>query len=178
MKEREEFLKAILQEPGGLKTKDFIGVPIYGAFGDGKIFYTFQEVVWEPSGSQQEGLPTSKVPKGFITDLTSVPRAFWTLLPRDGKYLTAAIVHDFNYWYQDGVTRKQADDVFREGMRDLNVGRLKRTLIYQGVRKGGGLAWSKNKKLRESGEKRLMKKFPTDPTITWKTWKNDPDVFL
>ncbi len=37
------------------------------------------------------------VPAGFVTDLASVPRIFWTLLPPDGKYAKAAIIHDYLY---------------------------------------------------------------------------------
>ncbi|EOD5071623.1 TPA: DUF1353 domain-containing protein [Salmonella enterica subsp. enterica serovar Enteritidis] len=35
------------------------------------------------------------VPAGFVTDLATVPRIFWTLLPPDGKYTKAAIIHDY-----------------------------------------------------------------------------------
>jgi hypothetical protein len=37
------------------------------------------------------------VPKGFETDFASVPRVFWTIIPPDGKYTKAAVVHDYLY---------------------------------------------------------------------------------
>lgn len=37
------------------------------------------------------------IPKGFKTDLASVPRILWPLLPPFGKYNRAAIAHDFLY---------------------------------------------------------------------------------
>lgn len=35
------------------------------------------------------------VPLGFITDLASVPRVLWALLPPHGRYAKAAILHDY-----------------------------------------------------------------------------------
>lgn len=35
------------------------------------------------------------VPKGFKTDLASIPRIFWAILPKNGKYQKAAILHDY-----------------------------------------------------------------------------------
>ncbi len=50
------------------------------------------------------------VPKGFVTDLTSVPRSFWSQLPRDGDYVYGAIAHDYLYWTQER-SRKEADSI-------------------------------------------------------------------
>lgn len=51
-----------------------------------------------------------EVPAGFVTDLASVPRIFWTLLPPDGKYAKAAIIHD--YLYDNALrTKKEADRI-------------------------------------------------------------------
>lgn len=38
-----------------------------------------------------------EVPAGLITDLATIPRIFWILLPPDGKYAKAAIIHDYLY---------------------------------------------------------------------------------
>ncbi|EBD4871246.1 DUF1353 domain-containing protein [Salmonella enterica subsp. enterica serovar Poona] len=73
------------------------------------------------------------VPAGFITDLASVPRIFWTLLPPDGKYANAAIIHD--YLYDNALrTKKEADLIFLDGMTVLGVPRWKRTIMYLAVR--------------------------------------------
>lgn len=73
------------------------------------------------------------VPAGFITDLASVPRVFWTLLPPDGKYAKAAIIHD--YLYDNALrTKKEADLIFLDGMTVLGVPRWKRTVMYWAVR--------------------------------------------
>ncbi|ECG1115158.1 TPA: DUF1353 domain-containing protein [Salmonella enterica subsp. houtenae serovar O:57:z4,z32:-] len=73
------------------------------------------------------------VPAGFVTDLATVPRIFWTLMPPDGKYAKAAIIHD---WMYDNAlrTKKEADLIFLDGMKVLGVPRWKRTIMYQAVR--------------------------------------------
>lgn len=35
------------------------------------------------------------VPKGFKTDLASIPRLLWVAFPKNGKYQKAAILHDY-----------------------------------------------------------------------------------
>ena len=85
------------------------------------------------------------VPKGFKTDLDSVPRlpfAYW--LTKNAS-VTGAVVHD--WLYQKGhirgqpITRKEADDIFRDIMQEEGVSWWRRALIYRGVRLGGGKPW-------------------------------------
>lgn len=74
-----------------------------------------------------------EVPAGFITDLATVPRVFWVLLPPDGKYAKAAIIHD--YLYDNALrTKKEADKIFLDGMTVLGVPKWKRTIMYWAVR--------------------------------------------
>ncbi|WP_080206390.1 DUF1353 domain-containing protein [Salmonella enterica] len=73
------------------------------------------------------------VPAGFITDLATIPRIFWILLPPDGKYAKAAIIHD--YMYATALrTKREADLIFLDGMTVLGVPRWKRTIMYYAVR--------------------------------------------
>ena len=65
------------------------------------------------------------VPEGFQTDFASVPRIFWVILPPDGKYTQAAVVHDFIYNKQIR-SRKEADRIFLEAMQVLGVPAWKR----------------------------------------------------
>lgn len=74
-----------------------------------------------------------RVPAGFVTDLASVPRILWWLLPPHGRYAKAAIVHDYLYEHAIG-SKAYADKVFLEGMQVLGVGRTRRTLMYWAVR--------------------------------------------
>ncbi|EGS6735892.1 DUF1353 domain-containing protein, partial [Salmonella enterica] len=73
------------------------------------------------------------VPAGFVTDLATIPRIFWTLLPPDGKYAKAAIIHD---WMYDNAlrTKKEADLIFLDGMTVLGVPQWKRIIMYYAVR--------------------------------------------
>lgn len=37
------------------------------------------------------------IPRGFKTDISSVPRLFWVMLAPDGDFALAAIIHDYLY---------------------------------------------------------------------------------
>ena len=73
------------------------------------------------------------VPKGFESDGASVPKVFWSAFPPFGKYLKAAIVHDwFCVTHQvDSIT---AAKVFREAMQVCGVPRWKCRCMYLAVR--------------------------------------------
>jgi hypothetical protein len=74
-----------------------------------------------------------RVPAGFVTDLASVPRVLWSILPPHGRYAKAAIVHD--YLYVHAIRNKAyADKVFLEAMEVLGVPTLKRKAMYLAVR--------------------------------------------
>lgn len=84
---------------------------------------------------------TRIIPKGFVTDLASVPRIFWSIFPPYGLYLRAAVVHDYLYANQIG-DRKWADDVFYALMEAYEVEGWRRNLMYAAVRVGGFAAWN------------------------------------
>jgi Protein of unknown function (DUF1353) len=95
------------------------------------------------------------VPKGFVTDLASIPRPLWSVYPPDGPWVKAAVIHDFLYFTQgDGIwfkhggvarakpyERREADDIFREAMVDRGIGGVDRSAIWAAVRVAGGKAW-------------------------------------
>ncbi|EHG2952127.1 DUF1353 domain-containing protein [Salmonella enterica subsp. diarizonae serovar 53:r:z35] len=88
------------------------------------------------------------VPAGFITDLASVPRIFWTPLPTDGKYAKAAIIHD--YLYDNALrTKKEADLIFLDEMTVLGVPKWKRIVMYLAVRWFGRGMYGKERKYYE-----------------------------
>lgn len=89
-----------------------------------------------------------EVPAGFKTDLASIPRGLWNVLPQTGKYDAAAVIHDFLYqkapaWGHGGptTTRAGADRVLYEAMGVCGVPAWQRWVIYAGVRVGGGRIW-------------------------------------
>ena len=93
---------------------------------------------------------------GFVTDFASVPRPFWWVIPRWGKYGNAAVIHDWLYWEQGDKDRKQADDILLEGMNVLNVSGWQKTAIYYAVRWFGWMAWFRNKAEKETGFNRII----------------------
>lgn len=87
------------------------------------------------------------VPKDFPTDLASIPRALRWLVTKDGPSRYAAVVHDYLYSLKGkgpmGVSRKRADKIFKEAMKDMHVPRWKMALMYRGVRAAGWIAFNK-----------------------------------
>ena len=85
------------------------------------------------------------VPAGFPTDLASIPRGLWNILPPIGKYDAPAVCHD--KLYRDGtfngrpIDRGDADRTLREAMDVLGVNRIQRWMIYSGLRIGGWTVW-------------------------------------
>lgn len=84
------------------------------------------------------------IPKGFETDLASIPRGLSRFLPPWGDYSTAAIIHDYMYEHAPcGVTRFQTDTTFYDCMKKSNVGFVARWLITGAVMLFGGAPWNR-----------------------------------
>jgi hypothetical protein len=141
-----------------------------------RIYVLMKPIGWKPSPKQDQGLPQVQVPTGFVTDFASVPRLFWTALPPDGDYTYAAILHDYLYWNQ-ATGKDAADLVLKAAMEDFGVSAAQAFAVYNGVKVGGQSAWDGNAALKKAGEKRILKVFPTDPTIRWEDWKHRAGVF-
>lgn len=86
-----------------------------------------------------------RIDDGFPTDLASVPRIFWALLPPHGAYERAAVLHD---WlcvelakaHRDRrppmVSSRDVDGLFRRVVRECGSGPATRWLLWCGVRWG------------------------------------------
>ena len=83
---------------------------------------------------------TYTAPKGMTTDLASIPRPLWNIMPPFGKYTGAAVIHDFLYQTQP-CTKEEADHVLAEAMDANGVPHAERMAIYDGVKFGGQAAW-------------------------------------
>lgn len=77
--------------------------------------------------------PEHTVPAKFETDGATVPRFLWPFFPRVGRYLAAAIVHDWMYVNAIG-TKRQADKLFLLNMQRDGVPRISRHIMYLAVR--------------------------------------------
>jgi hypothetical protein len=81
-------------------------------------------------------------PADFRTDYASVPRLPFAYLVVGGKGRKAAVIHD---WLYSGglvngrrLTRKECDQVFAEALKATGYGWTVESLMYAGVRAGGG----------------------------------------
>jgi hypothetical protein len=61
----------------------------------------------------------------------------WTISTIASAYGPAAILHDWLCAVGEPHKRKDADDLFRDAMRDLGVPTLRRNLMHRAVRAGG-----------------------------------------
>lgn len=81
-----------------------------------------------------------EVPANGETDFASVPRLFVWLLPRYGRYTPAAILHD-HLWRvavpEGQLSRRDADGIFLQAMRQLGVPFLRRWIMWAAVRWAG-----------------------------------------
>lgn len=139
-------------------------------------FYVLLNDIGWKSKKPVTGLEAFKVPQGFVTDFASVPRPFWSIFPRDGNYVYAAVLHDWLYWIQDRP-RDTADRIFRAAMDDLTITDSQADVLYSAVSHFGETAWKQNKDLKNSGEKRVLKELPVKPETTWAEWKTVTGVF-
>ena len=145
--------------------------PLVRAFGDNKFWMLAEDMRWTIGSSSD----TIVVPKGFVTDFASIPKGLWSLgLAPNGQYTRAATIHDYLYWSQ-GCTKAQSDRLLLIAMKESKVGRFDETVVYQGVDKGGGLAWRKNAADRKAGLPRIVPAeylSPDDPNIHWPEYRS------
>lgn len=165
----EKWLSAWMDAPRAVSGPLFLG-----RFAD-PIYFLREPIKWSPDQGQ-ESLNSVSVPVGFVTDFASIPRIFWSLLPPDGIYAYAAIIHDYLYWQQI-TKREDADLIFKHVMEDFKVSTVMVEIIYSAVRLGGQSAWNSNAKLRGNGERRILKAFPSDPKLRWSDWRRRNDVW-
>jgi uncharacterized protein DUF1353 len=144
-------------------------------FGDWDAYYLKDgSIRWTPNAGQN--FQPVVVPVGFVTDLASIPRAFWSALRPEGRYAYAAVVHDYLYWTQTR-DREEADRILKIAMEDSKVKWAIMEPVYEAVRLLGERAWKNNARLKKAGEHRILKRFPTDFTVNWSDWKKQPNVF-
>jgi len=87
------------------------------------------------------------IPKGFVSDGASIPKALWWYAsPYDPGVREAAIIHDYFYRTPNArlisndcvkevrVTRAMADDIFLQKLKDGGIRYTKRYAMYWTVR--------------------------------------------
>lgn len=125
-------------------------------------FRTYLDVREHPTGAgdwlllaplvYDTGILRIEVPEGFRTDFASVPQGLRSFVSTIGGHTKPAVIHDWLYRTQPaGVTRRDADYLFRRGMREMGVGLIRRNMAYMAVRAGGWISWSRSAKALEDG---------------------------
>ena len=75
------------------------------------------------------------IPKGYESDLASIPRAFWSIMsPNKSELIAPALIHDLLYGENCLYTRKMADDIFYRALRNNGVSFYDSAKLYTGVR--------------------------------------------
>lgn len=82
------------------------------------------------------------VPKGFVTDLASIPRPLRGLIETNDASRAPAVLHDYLYCLQL-ETRQRADALFREALQVRHVPPFRRNLMWSAVRTAGWIYWNK-----------------------------------
>jgi len=89
---------------------------------------------------------TFYVNQGFETDFASIPKVFWSFIdPLDPEIAKITPVHDRLY-IVGNVDRWLADLVLLEGMKVLGASKIKRYVVYAGVRLAGWYYWNKRRR--------------------------------
>ena len=81
-----------------------------------------------------------RVPKGFRTDLASVPWVFRWLFPKHGKYTRAAVLHDYLYSISY-KKRKKCDKILEIAMLCLGCPKWKAKVFRLACNIGGKGGW-------------------------------------
>ena len=91
--------------------------------------------------------------KGFVTDGASVPHSLQWLYNPYGKYINAAVVHDYLYsvYNNTGINRTLADKIFRHIMKETGVDSRIVRKFYAAVKYFGATSWKS--KLQNEGYK-------------------------
>jgi hypothetical protein len=144
----------------------FLDQLVVSPLADGYTWYLIQTFRYD-----RDAASTIAVPERFETDFASIPFPLDALLPKWSNYGPAAVVHDWLYWDQP-LSRGQADGVFNEAMVTLKVSWLKRNVLWLGVRLFGWWPWAENARLRRSGVSRLRPPGAGWPAMpTWQRFR-------
>ena len=143
---------------------------VHPSLRDGRTLWALTEsLVYWPS----DGHDPIVVPRGFVTDLASIPRPLWSWLPPDGPWAKAAVIHDFLYYTQGyGVwkchdtrlrrtySKADADWILRDAQKDRNVGIVSRNLVWLGVHIGGQNGWNNSPGIKAIADCPVAPKLP------------------
>ncbi|MBI4588221.1 MAG: DUF1353 domain-containing protein [Candidatus Rokubacteria bacterium] len=131
----------------------FTDVLVVSPLADGKTWVIVRDFGYDVGA--EGGGDHIDVAIGFQTDFATIPRPFWVILPKWGRYGNASVIHDWLYWAQT-CPRREADAIFLEAMGVLGVAPPVKHAMYWAVRLFGGLAWYRNLADRAGGFDRVL----------------------
>lgn len=86
-----------------------------------------------------------RVPRGYLTDFASIPKAARVIFNPFGDHAEAAVIHDWLYAVGETGRRPYADQVFLYAMAEQGVNLAARRTMYRSVRMGGNAAYGANR---------------------------------
>lgn len=103
---------------------------------DGLDFTVLRQIGYDADGYDESFTAPADL-RTFTTDLASVPSIFTWLVPRSGRFLPAAVLHDSmilpDQYIGPRVDRSEADLIFREAMIGLGTGKVRAWLMWSAV---------------------------------------------
>lgn len=108
---------------------------------DNNVYRVFREFDYHV-GSLDSGFKIT-IESGFETDFASIPRILWGVLPPNGRYTKAAVIHDWMY-KNAYLTKVEADSIFYEAMLVLGVNKLTAKIMYNAVKLFGKGSYAVN----------------------------------
>ena len=86
-----------------------------------------------------------EVPSKFETDFASVPQIFHSIIGPVGKWVIAALLHDYLYskQFEGNISREQADAFFYKLMLQCHVQKPTAWIMWACVRMFGKSSWKK-----------------------------------
>ena len=96
------------------------------------MFRLVQELIYESDILGRDLI----VPIDYETDFSSIPWFLQSIIQVNGKHRKAAVVHDYlcTHGSLEGVTQRQADHIFQEAMRVLDVRLTQKKVMFGMVR--------------------------------------------
>lgn len=110
--------------------------PLFEIYSDVDIKYSFRGKVYQVT-----------IPKGFTTDMGSVPKAFRSWISNVCVFDRAFILHDYFYskLCEINISRQDADIILRRSLEFLGMNFFDRWSVYYAVRIGGSKRFRKTK---------------------------------
>lgn len=102
------------------------------------------------------------VPKGFLTDLASIPQVIQNVIPVNGRHRGPSVLHDLGFVIQDR-SFMQVNKLFLEAMADSGVNLVLRYAMFSAVSTGGRLPWLRNKRDREDDVVKFLARYNLGP---------------